>query len=84
MAVAQRHGVGGAPAGVARAGGAGGRWGIAHRPTGRWVAFGSEARCRRLAAQLAEVDALLTRPGPPPPAPAAAGRAGRGSFPGRA
>ena len=30
----------------------GGRWGSAHRPTGRWVAFGTEARCRRLVAQL--------------------------------
>jgi hypothetical protein len=60
----------------------GGRWGIEHRPTGRWVAFGSEARCRRLAAQLAEVDAILTRPGPPPVPPA--GRVGRRSLPGRA
>jgi hypothetical protein len=39
----------------------GGRWGIEHRPTGRWVAFGSEALCRRLAAQLAEADAILAR-----------------------
>ena len=35
----------------------GGRWGIEHRPTGRWVAFGTEARCRRLVAQLTEADA---------------------------
>jgi len=41
----------------------GGRWGIEHRPTGRWGAYGSEARCRRLAAQLAEVDAILARAG---------------------
>jgi hypothetical protein len=40
----------------------GGRWGIEHRPTGEWVAFGTEARCRALAAQLAEADALLRRP----------------------
>ena len=39
----------------------GGRWGIEHRPTGAWVAFGSEARCRALAAQLTEADAGLRR-----------------------
>jgi len=40
------------------------RWGVVHRPTGRWVAFGSEARCRRLAAHLAAADAILTRADP--------------------
>ena len=45
------------------------RWGIQHRPSGRWVAFGSEARCRSLVAHLAESDAILTgAPAPPPPA----------------
>jgi hypothetical protein len=39
------------------------RWGVIHAPTGRWVAFGSEARCRALAAHLTEVDAILRRPG---------------------
>jgi len=48
----------------------GGRWGIEYGPTGRWVAYGSEARCRRLVAQLAEVDAILARAGAPPPVPA--------------
>ena len=48
----------------------GGRWGIEYRPTGRWVAYGSEARCRRLAAQLAEVDAILARAGALPAVPA--------------
>jgi hypothetical protein len=38
------------------------RWGVVHVPTGRCVAFGSEARCRQMAAHLAEVDAILTRP----------------------
>ena len=38
-----------------------GRWGIEHRPTGEWVAFGSEAQCRALAAQLTEADAGLRR-----------------------
>jgi hypothetical protein len=38
------------------------RWGVVQVPSGRWVAFGDEARCRRLAAHLTEVDALLTRP----------------------
>jgi hypothetical protein len=33
------------------------RWGVRHRPTGRWVAFGREAQCRRLAARLTELDA---------------------------
>jgi hypothetical protein len=47
----------------------GGRWGIEHRPTGRRVAFGSEARCRALVAPLAEVDAVLSRAGAPPPVP---------------
>ena len=37
------------------------RWGVVHRPTGRWVAFGSEARCRQLAAHLTEADAILSR-----------------------
>jgi hypothetical protein len=37
----------------------GGRWGLAHRPTGRWVAYGSAARCRALAAHLNEADAIL-------------------------
>ena len=35
------------------------RWGVVHRPTGRWAAFGSEARCHSVAAHLTEVDALL-------------------------
>ena len=38
------------------------RWGIEHRPTGAWIAFGSEARCRALVAQLTEADAILSRP----------------------
>ena len=38
-----------------------GRWGIAHRPTGRWIAYGSEARCRSLAAQLAADDGGLVK-----------------------
>ena len=59
----------------------GGRWGIAHRPTGRWVAFGTEARCRRLAAHLAAADAILTRHGPPEAAAGDSG--GRGRPPGR-
>jgi hypothetical protein len=42
----------------------GGRWGLEHRPTGRWVAVGSEARCRTLAAHLTEADAILARPPP--------------------
>jgi hypothetical protein len=37
------------------------RWGVVHRPTGRWAAFGGEARCRRLAAHLTAADALLAR-----------------------
>ena len=36
------------------------RWGVVHLPTGRWVAFGSEARCRQLAARLTEADAILS------------------------
>ena len=48
----------------------GGRWGIEHRPTGRWVAFGSEARGRALVARLTEADALLTRCALPAPAAA--------------
>ena len=40
----------------------GGRWGIEHRPTGGWIAIGSAARCQRLAAHLAEADAILSRP----------------------
>jgi hypothetical protein len=43
------------------------RWGVVYRPTGRWVAFGSEARCRRLAAHLTEADAILARAAPPLP-----------------
>jgi hypothetical protein len=42
-----------------------GRWGGVHAPSGRWVAFGSEARCRAVAAQLRQVDASLRRPGAP-------------------
>jgi hypothetical protein len=42
-----------------------GRWGIEHRPTGRWVAFGSEAQCRALAAHLTEAAAVLARRPPP-------------------
>ena len=53
--------MGGAPAGGAGAGHTRGRWGIEHRPTGAWVAFGSEAGCRTLAAQLTEADAGLRR-----------------------
>ena len=48
------------------------RWGVYYAPTGRWVAFGSEARCRALVAHLTEVDAILDGP-----APAAAGGGGR-------
>jgi hypothetical protein len=53
-----------------------GRWGVVHRPTGRWMAFGSEARCRALATHLTEADAILARHAPPPPPPA--GPPGRG------
>ena len=35
------------------------RWGVIHVPTGRWVAFGSEARCRALVTHLTEVDAIV-------------------------
>jgi hypothetical protein len=49
------------------------RWGVVHLPSGRWVAFGSEARCRRLAAHLTETDAILARAAPPPPADPPAG-----------
>ena len=35
------------------------RWGVVHVPSGRWVAFGSEARCRRMVAHLTEVNAIL-------------------------
>ena len=38
------------------------RWGVVHLPTGRWMASGSEARCRRLAAHLTAADAILARP----------------------
>ena len=44
------------------------RWGIVYRPTGRWVAYGSETRCRALATHLAEADAILAL-GAPPAAP---------------
>jgi hypothetical protein len=44
------------------------RWGVVYLPSGRWVAFGSEALCRRLAAHLTDTDAILTRAAPPPPA----------------
>jgi hypothetical protein len=61
------------------------RWGIQHRPSGRWVVFGSEARCRSLVAHLAEADAILTgAPAPPArtpgplPHPEAAGARVRG------
>jgi hypothetical protein len=60
-----------APPGVAPGGTV--RWGLLHLPSGRWVAFGSEARCRRLAAHLAEADAILARAAPPPPPPPPAG-----------
>jgi hypothetical protein len=40
-----------------------GRWGVVHVPSGRWVAFGSAARCRAMAAQLVAVDAILRPPG---------------------
>jgi hypothetical protein len=40
------------------------RWGVVHLPSGRWAAFGSEAVCRRLAAHLAETDAILARADP--------------------
>jgi hypothetical protein len=35
------------------------RWGVVHGETGRWVAFGSEARCRALVTHLTEVDAIV-------------------------
>ena len=38
------------------------RWGVVYAPTGRWVAFGSEARCRSLVAHLAAVDTILGSP----------------------
>jgi hypothetical protein len=41
------------------------RWGVVHLPTGRWVAFGSEARCRDLAAHLTEADSILPPSGSP-------------------
>jgi hypothetical protein len=41
------------------------RWGVVHRPTGRWVAFGDEAQCRRVAARLTEANATLPDPGVP-------------------
>jgi hypothetical protein len=44
-----------------------GRWGLRYRPTGRWIAYGSEARCRALAAQLAAADAILAGLAPPRP-----------------
>jgi hypothetical protein len=47
------------------AGGAAARWGVVHRPTGRWVAFGSEAQCRRVATRLTEANATLPDPGGP-------------------
>jgi hypothetical protein len=37
------------------------RWGVIHVPSGGWVAFGSEARCRAVVAHLTEVDAILAR-----------------------
>jgi hypothetical protein len=43
------------------------RWGVVHVPTRKWVAFGSEARCRRVAAQLTEVDTILGRHAPSGP-----------------
>lgn len=54
----------------------GGRWGVVHRPTGRWVAFGGEARCRQMAAHLNEVDAILR--GDAPAATDSAAPDGRG------
>jgi hypothetical protein len=42
----------------------GGRRGVVHRQTGRWVAFGGAARCRLLAAHLNEADAILRGPAP--------------------
>jgi hypothetical protein len=39
------------------------RWEVVHVPTGRWMAFGSEVRCRQLAAHLTEADAILSRRG---------------------
>jgi hypothetical protein len=50
------------------------RWGVFHLPTGRWVAFGSAARCQTLAAHLTEVDTIL---GPPGAADVAGGSARR-------
>jgi hypothetical protein len=35
------------------------RWGVIHVPSGRWVAFGDEARCRRMVAHLIHADAVL-------------------------
>jgi hypothetical protein len=52
------------------------RWGVMHLPTGRWVAFGSEARCRQMVTHLTEADAVLARPAPP--AGPAGGHTGRG------
>jgi hypothetical protein len=52
------------------------RWGVVHRPSGRWAAFGSEAVCRRLAAHLTAADAILARAAPeaPPSSPTSPGR----------
>ena len=39
------------------------RWGIRHGPTGRWLAFGPEARCRSLVARLTAAPAAPVPPG---------------------
>ena len=41
------------------------RWGIVYRPTGRWVAYGSETRCRALVTHLAAVVPILAQSAPP-------------------
>src|SRR5262245_52818367 len=38
------------------------RWGVVHVPSHRWIAFGDEARCRRLVAHLTEADAIFGGP----------------------
>ena len=43
-------------------------WGIVHRPTRRWLAFGPEARCRSIVARLTGA-AVAERPVPRPRPP---------------
>ena len=47
------------------------RWGVVYVRDDAWVAYGSEARCRALVAQLTAADA-----GPPPAGPVSGARPG--------